>query len=599
MNLTLDDMKAILPSPPSKSMLDQAREQAALLNMHITGQGLKDAITSMDFFEDEQKKNLRQRYSRSNKDIMGRLHRPIDKIFRAKGGSTVFNMPQGNVQDFAAYLSAIRNGQPLRKWVQMIALPAFQIDPMGLIFMELAPGKDAKGKLKPYPTYKSTNDIFDYKLNGRHLEYVIFKVGPKDAGSYINSGIAIADQMQLMIDERLKSLGDNKHQWFRVVDDTQDRIIEWDGNDGVTEITDQTLKNYFRSVPAIIISDIVSYSSNLFLSPDDLVVELMNDFLTDCSVFNIWKKLHAFPKQWRIRSICPTCQGNRKLQGRDCPDCSGTGYRTKSTPRDEIIVPMPEDGSKMPSEFAGFITPDVKGWELMTDEMDRLFLMAFETIWGTQPSQRTNGPDGGDKSATQAVMDVQAMNERLHDFREWGQGIETFIIDKCGLILYGSSYKGVANNWGNRYIVEGPDVIWEKYKNARSAGSPQATLDGLLRDYYESRYQTSPVDLEKALKLMRVEPFTHMTVAQVQQMTITDLDKCSKLYFSEWVSTKQDMEIILGTDQALRVDLLAFAQAKMEIIQAEELAANAAADGAGSDSLDAPVQRSTAARINT
>lgn len=595
MILTLEDILPILKNNPIKPTLDEARKQAALLNMHITGQGLKDAVTSMPYFEDEQKKNLRQTYTRSNKDIMGRLHRPVDKIFRAKGGSTVYDMPAPKVQEFAAYLNTIRNGMSLRKWIQMVALPAFQIDPMGLIFMEIEPDRDDLGKLKPYPTYKSTNDIFSYKMNGRKLEYVIFNVNFRDANTFMSSGIAIADQMQTAVNERLKNLNDGKSQWFRVVDDESDRLVEWDngaGTGGITEIADKTIENYFKEVPALVISDIVSYNSDIFLSPDDLVVELMNDFLTDCSVFNIWKKLHAFPKQWRIRSVCSTCMGHTKVQGRECPDCNGTGYRKQSTPRDEIIVPMPEDGGKLPAAFAGYVTPDSEGWTLMTSEMDRLFHMAFETLWGTHPQQKTNGPAGGDKSATEAVMDVQAMNERLHDFREWGQGIETFIMDKCGTVRYEGQYKSVANNWGNRYLVEGADAIWEKYRTARSSGSPQATLDGLLRDYYESYYSTDSMSLQKALKLMRVEPFTHMSPAQVEAMTITDLDKCSKLYFSEWVSTKQDMEIIAGKDDALRTDLLAFAKAKMDIIKAEE-AAQAAAD-----SLNAPVARSAAEKVN-
>lgn len=594
MNLTLDDILAILKANPMQTTLDEARKQAALLNMHITGQGLKDAVTSMDYFEDQQKKNLRQTYARSNKDIMGRLHRPIDKVFRAKGGSTVYDLPQGKIQEFAGYLNEIRNGQSLRKWIQMVALPVFLIDPMGLIFMETEPERTKTGQLQPYPTYRSTNDIFAYKPTGRKLEWVIFNVTVDAACGFLKVGVSSGGKSNVVDNDRLKAMQDSKNKWYRVVDDTQDRLIELENGTAVSEVMGQTLENYFGEVPALITSDIVNFNSDTFLSPDDLVVELMNDFLTDCSVFNIWKKLHAFPKQWRIRGTCSSCMGHGKIQGKDCPDCDATGYQKISTPRDEIIVPMPEDGGKLPNAFAGYVTPDIEGAAMMTSEMERLFHMAFETLWGTTPHQKTDGPD---KSATEAVMDVQSMNERLHDFREWGQGLETFVIDLCGRVMYDGAYKGVSNNWGSRYLVEPTDTIWNKYKLARSSGAPQATLDGLLRDYYESYYANSPLDLQKALKLMRVEPFTHMTVPQVQQMTITDLDKCSKLYFSEWASTKQDMEIINGKDDALRADLLAFAQLKMDVIEAEEAAA--ALSTAGSDSLDAPVQRATAERVNS
>lgn len=570
MILTLADILPILKSNPVQATLDEARKQATLLNMHITGQGLKDAVTGMDYFEDEQKKNIRQTYARSNKDIMGRLHRPIDKTFRAKGGSTVYNMPQAKIQDFAAYLNTIRNGMSLRKWIQMVALPAFQIDPMGLIFMEIETNRDENNQLQPYPTYKSTNDIFSYKMNGRKLEYVIFSVTLETAKTIMNGG---SPQVLNPGNDRLTRLQEKKSTWYRVVDDAQDRIVEYN-NETVEELTENTLPNYFKEVPALIISDIVAFNSDTFLSPDDLVVELMNDYLTDCSVFNIWKKLHGFPKQWRIRSVCSSCMGHRMISGRECPDCNGTGYRQTSTPRDETVVPLPEDGGKLPAAFSGFSTPDIDGADMMTSEMVRIFVMAFETLWGTQPQQSTSGPGGPDKSATEAVMDVQAMNERLHDFREWGQVIETFIIDKCGSVQYPGEYKGVANNWGSRYVVEGADVIWDKYKTARSSGAPQATLDGLLRDYYESRYANSPMDLEKALKMMQVEPWTHLTIQQVQLLSsATQQDKLMKTYFSEWSSTVMDMEIIGKPAETLRALLLTYCLQKLMELQAEQAAA--------------------------
>lgn len=587
MILSLTDIAGVLKENPMQSTLDDARAQATLLNMHITGEGLKDQVASMDYFEDQQKKNLRQKYARSNKDIMGRLHRPIDKIFRAKGGSIVYDMDQSKIQDFAGYLNDIRNGQSLRKWIQMVALPAFQIDPMGLIFVENEEKRDQKGMLQPYPTYKSTKDIFSYKLNGRKLEWVIFNVDIQAAYTFLNTGAAPDNSTSANVidNARLQQMKDGKAMWFRVIDDKQDRLIKYN-NSTVTEVVDQTLPNYFETVPALIISDIVSFNKQMFLSPDDLVVELMNDYLTDCSVFNIWKKLYGFPKQWRIRSLCSSCQGHGKVQGKECPDCDATGYAKTATPRDETIVPMPEDGGKLPNAFAGYVTPDIEGAGMMTSEMDRLFHMAFETLWGSHPNQKTGGPSP-DKSATEAVMDVQSMNERLHDFREWGQGVETFIIDLCGEVMYEGSYKGVSNNWGNRFIVEGPDVIYDKYSNARSKGAPQATLDGLLRDYYESYYANDNVNLQKSLKLMQVEPWTHLTIQQVQLLSAaTQQDKLMKTYFSEWRSTVDDMDIIHNTPEKLRALLLAYCNDKMVALQAEQAAAAAALQSAMTETDD-------------
>jgi hypothetical protein len=571
--MILDDqlLKAIIKHDPSIALLAEAQKDASLLNAHITGAGLDTIIRSDDYFEDEQKKNLRQKYARSNRDLFARIHRPIDKVFTAKGGSTIYNLPEAQAKRLAAYLATIRNGMSLRRWIKSIALPAYQIDPMGVIFMEL----DALRQ--PYPTYRSTSDIFRYKLNGRKLEYIIFKLGADDV-RLAGRNMGVPDVTLNSIFEKLPSLNGTP-KFLRVVDDVSDKIYRLEGEGQYTEIPELTLPNYWMYVPGMIVSDLVKYNSQCFQSPDADIVELANDFLTDCSVFNIWKKLHGYPKAWRTKTACSTCMGSGLVRGVECRDCGGTGNKKKATVRDELIVPIPDDG-KMPTTFGGYITPDITGWELMRNEMTTLEDMMFMTSWGTIMKRPTDKAQP--ETATSEFINAQAINERLPDFTSWGQTIETFVITAVGQIMFNQNYQGPSVNYGNRFIIEGPDVLWNKYADARAEGAPQAALDGLLRDYYESRYEGSPMDLNKALKLMKVEPWTHLTIDQVQAASALQVDKIAKTYFSEWVSTKTDMEILSTDEQTLRDDLTAYAEAKNELFkdqQAEMLAQQQAAVG--------------------
>jgi len=85
------NLNDIFANNPLRQQLIEAQKQSKRLNMHITGKGMADAIETMDEFETEQKKNIRQKYSRSNRDMFARLHAPIAKVFSAKGGSTIIN----------------------------------------------------------------------------------------------------------------------------------------------------------------------------------------------------------------------------------------------------------------------------------------------------------------------------------------------------------------------------------------------------------------------------------------------------------------------------------------------------------------------------
>lgn len=582
--MILDDelLKRVIKSDPSIALLAEAQKDASLLNAHITGAGLSTIIRSDEYFEDDQKKNLRQKYARSNRDLFARIHRPIDKVFTAKGGSTIYNLPEAQEKRLAAYLATIRNGMSLRKWIKSIALPAYQIDPNAVIFMEL----DAMRQ--PYPTYRSTSDIFRYKTNGRKLEYIIFKLGTDDV-RVAGRNMGVPDTALDSIFAKLPSLN-RTPKFLRVVDDVSDKILRLDGDEQYVEIPELTLPNYWMYVPGLIVSDLVKYNSQCFQSPDADIVELANDFLTDCSVFNIWKKLHGFPKAWRTKTACSTCMGSGLVRGVQCPDCSGTGSKKKATVRDELIVPIPDDG-KMPTAFGGYITPDIEGWKLMRDEMTSLEDMMFMTSWGTIMKRPTDKAQP--ETATSEFINAQAINERLPDFSSWGESIETFVITACGQIMFNQNYQGPSVNWGNRFIIEGPDVLWNKYADARAEGAPQAALDGLLRDYYESRYEGSPMDLGKALKLMKVEPWTHLTIDQVQASSALQVDKIAKTYFSEWVSTKTDMEILSSDEQELRDELTAYAEDKNQQFkdqQAEMLAQQQAAAGADVSAEDKAIE---------
>lgn len=562
------DLQDIFLHNPLNLQLQEARKQSERLAMHITGLNMKKAIEQMDEFETEQKKNLRQKYSRSNRDIFARIHRPIDKVFSARGGSVNINLPESKQKEFNLYLQNIRKSMSLRKWVQQVALMAYHIDPNGLIFIEI----DKEGK--PYPTYKSISDIFYYEADGRKINLVIFNLSAKQAESY---GLVSTGSSAIL--ERLKSLP-QQTKYYRIVDEVADKICYWDGKT-LTDIAELNLPNPFMQCPGMIVSDIYQFNSDLLLSPDSDIVELANSLLTQNSVFEIWKNLHMFPKHWRMQSVCPTCQGNGTLDGITCPDCNGTKFQKRSSVRDEIIVPFPDstDGKiSLPQAFDGYTTPSTEAWTLSTDDIDRLYKHMFETKWGYSPENKKPQVSVSDnKTATQVIDEAGNKSQQLYSYSEWAESIEKFVIDLCAGLMYGTDYKGCSVNYGDRYIMEGPDEIWLKYKDARSSGGSQAILDDLLRDYYESKYFGNPLALQKALKQMRVEPWVHLTLRETQAITAVDIDKTCKMYFSEWASTLNDMDWIITTEDALRKQLIEYCKAKDETIKKEAVEAAASA----------------------
>lgn len=162
MAYTTDEIKQIILTNPNRTMLDAARVMSKKLRMHIEGDGLDECIEAMPYFERPELLTIRKKYARSNQDVFERLFRQRDKVFTAKGGSKMYMLPEAQEKKFRAYLSVVKDGMSLEKWIEQIALKAFDVDPMSLTFIELNENGQA------YPTYKSTSAIYGFIFDPLH-----------------------------------------------------------------------------------------------------------------------------------------------------------------------------------------------------------------------------------------------------------------------------------------------------------------------------------------------------------------------------------------------------------------------------------------------
>jgi len=537
MILTTEKITAILRDKPHAKLISQAQTYSKKLMMHMTGIGLKGYLNKLDYFEKDEVKSVREQYCRSNKDLFARLHRPIDKVFSARGGSVYYNLPEQKEKQLRNALTDVEYGYSLRKWIENFWLNAYEYDPMGLVFIEI----DETGKA--YPTYKSIMDVQDYKMNGRKLDYLILKTDKR-------------------IEEYKK--GDNYTPIFRVIDDAFDCLIAWDGS-VVTKINDEVYPNYFGKVPALINSDLFDQLRGMYVSPDDAIVGIADEFLQEGSYFNIFKKYHFFPKAWQYQRKCRKCEGSGKRNGEDCSSCSGTGDAKDWKVNETVQVPVPQskDQPIIAPDIAGYITPDIDGWEAMDKSLDKLEELMYRTMWGTTLERKDN------ETATGRFIDVQPVNDRLSKYSDAAETVEEFVVNAIGSIMF-NAYGGADVNYGRRFLIETPDEVWLKYQDARTKGAPQATLDEILMEYYQTKYTNDSFEMQKYIKLMALEPFVHYTVQQVQTMNLSDEDYLKKVYFNEWVMQLQQNDLVVNPVQALSQKLTEYVSDKKVNIPAQK-----------------------------
>lgn len=551
MILTDDQILAFIQKPQNEA-IGKFVESHKILNMFSTGEGIEEYIVQIQGLETKEKAKLRRHFARSTKDVVEKILRPTDKVYSAKGGSFQLEMSnESQKEEFKKTLKNVAEGMSKRLWLETYALDAYHVDPNGIIFVE-RPAAGSKS-MTPYPTYKNITCIHDYIVDGQDLEYVIFQP------------VIFKDDVN----------GDKKV--YRVVDDEKDALYYIDGNEKLQIYNDPEnvgyIANTFGSVPAFVISNLVDKNTGGKKSMLEPITELLAEYLQDTSVKSIYKFLHGYPFFWRFIADCKPCKGEGMLEDdkgntTQCATCGGTGKNLKKDVSDTFDLSIPLDREDAILDVArtpaGYVEPSVDSWKQMTEEQKFMVDIMVRSYWGTSLDDRYDR-----ETAQGRVIDTQPIADKLNKYADWAEVVDKKLTDMIGEMKYKENYDEAFVFYGRRFLIESSDQIWKKYVDARTKGAPETALNQILVQYYNSEYQNDTVMLERALKLLQIEPYPHLDLTKLST-TATDTQKQRKLAFSEW--SRQDIDVSKDVEE-LMAEFEAFAAEEMAAVQKEKEAA--------------------------
>jgi hypothetical protein len=469
----------------------EARENAKLNRALVLGENFCDVlIEKIEHIESVAKAKARKKYSKDIRDVFERVMKQRENVFQANGGSEKVLISNTNIKDaFIKMQSNFKANKSVFKYLSEVYFTLSDIDPNGLIFLEY------KGE-NVYPTYKSTTDICDYLPNGQNLEYVVFEPYSKDGEDFAK-------------------------RYWRIVDDVNDRII--------VEIAGQlflsrkdSFTHPFGFTPGLILSNREKIGSKIRYTQVDKIIELAKDFARDKSILNIYKFQKGYPIHWRFVTQCKKCTGLGK-DGKDkCSSCDGYGYVRNTDVTDIVTIPIPDiDQPNIAPNIAGFESPDLETWKQYKEDMVDLVKVMKDTIWGTNiyMQQTTNLKET--ETATGRYIDVQPIINTLNVYTDEVEYVDNTLCswllnfidpvkDKDEVLYY--------KTYGRRYIIESPDVILEKYQEAKKTSDSNTVLDKLLEEYIMSKYKNDPIMQNIMLKKKELEPYVHMSLEQVNTM---------------------------------------------------------------------------------
>lgn len=557
--MEISEIIEIIKCNPNKDNIDFGKEMNKRLETCILGCNLDTLLKQNEYFENKNI-NKERKKTTSNKDLIGRLTQKEGMVFSARGGSLLFSgIDSKKQEDLNNRISKVRIGISLREWIKEYANKAYEVDPMGLIFIE----KDEEGN--PYPTYKSIKSVYDYSGKSRLLDYVCFNLTNCEA-----------DEFDIP-DEQLEKLcqSSSKHglsKYFRFVDETNDYIFKKDNNE-ITLVefkedgTSMTIEHQFGYCPAFRASDIPNFTNNAqYLSKFENIVELAECYQQDRSIRDLTKKFHGFPKLVQPIVKCGKCVDGY-IGNTVCSDCNGTGRKKISNVSDTIDIPLEmlsENTSLDVTKIFVYITPPIETWNKQDNSLSDLENLISDVYWGTDNRKFTQGitlQTQQQETATKTMTNLQPVYSRLERTAEWAENTEKTIIDFMGKVLYSKNFESSVK-YGRDYILESTDSIYQQYLDYKKKGSPQYVLNDYLDRYLRSLYQNNPIELSVALKLMEVEPFVHYSVIECVGINIPSDTLKTKVYFSEWYNSVNNDYLIASTVEKMKSDLLNYVSDK-------------------------------------
>ena len=534
MVLTEDQVKILVKDDKEDKWIKEAREQSKLLKMHYYGTGLTEYLTKIQSLENDTQVNLRRKYAISNEALISSLLRPVDNAWSAKGGLINVDASDSQKDQINEAVQDTEHHRTVKDYLKNIWFDRFLTDPNGLLFMEVK--KDGS---KTYPVYKSIFDINKMRVKGIYPEYIKFE-----------ADVTIADDIEFKDPEKVR-----KYYW--VVDDAYYYRVLKAFN--TVEIVEQ-IPNSFGCVPAIQNSPIFNTETRIKVSPIHKQLGLLESYLIDNSINNIYKKLHGFPVFWFYTGKCESCKGTGHIDGETCQDCNGSKQSMKRDVSDGIPLATPADADAptIAPDIAGYIQPALETWTQQREELEHLTNLLYFSMWGTTVERIEN------ETATGRFIDAQPVMNRLEEFSDIFEVIHKSVLELYSKFYFPTSDIGIHVSYGRRYLIETPDQLWKKYTDTLANGADDSSKDLQLSQYYEAEFQSDELMKDYFLKLMKIEPLVHYNVEDVLKMNVDQEIKNMKVAFTDWKHTITPMEVVDKDRESLVNDLKQFTDDKFQ-----------------------------------
>jgi hypothetical protein len=129
------------------------------------------------------------------------------------------------------------------------------------------------------------------------------------------------------------------------------------------------------------------------------------------------------------------------------------------------------------------------------------------------------GYDGYDSGTAMNELQIKSKFENrrtvLNRLKTNFENAQKFVEDTICRLRYGKDYIDCVIDYGTEFYIYTIEELRARYKEAKASGSSETELDYLADQIMYTENKTNPVQLQRMIILKQIEPFRHMSIAEV------------------------------------------------------------------------------------
>jgi len=207
---------------------------------------------------------------------------------------------------------------------------------------------------------------------------------------------------------------------------------------------------------------------------------------------------------------------------------------------------------------AGYVSPPVEGIKAQQDELNWLADQILQSGTGMNKVMETQI----EKTATEAMLNYKPLEKKISDILSNIEYVQQALTDFIGKLYYGSAYKKSQITYSRQLNLRDENTVLIEIEQAKHAGASASYVKTLHNELIFTRYQNSPIELERNRMLSQLEPFIGYTPEELNKYYggyIDDDTIVMKVYFNDYIDRFENEYTLItdykeNKDMNLRID---------------------------------------------